>query len=75
MNKIKEIVVSWATMLNPTEEQKRIAEIRLQTCMQCDRWKTNGLDVHYCSECGCATKAKVFTPRGLSACPLNKWTI
>jgi hypothetical protein len=23
----------------------------------------------------CATKAKVFTPKGQEACPLGKWTI
>lgn len=30
MNKLKEIVLSYATKLNPTEEQKEIAEQRLE---------------------------------------------
>lgn len=75
MNKIKEIVIAWATMMNPTEEQKRDAEIRLATCMNCEKWRTNEFNVNYCSECGCATKAKVFSPKGLNACPLGKWKV
>lgn len=32
MNKIKEILISYATAFNPTEEQKIIAEQRLGIC-------------------------------------------
>jgi hypothetical protein len=49
MNKIKEIILSYATMLNPTEEQKKIAEIRLATCMKCEEWKEN-MDI-ICGAC------------------------
>ena len=75
ISKIKEIVQSYAIMVNPTPEQKQIAEIRIATCMSCEKWKENAAGIHYCSECGCATKAKIFTPKGLEACPLKKWTI
>ena len=75
MNKIKEIILSYATMLNPTEEQKKIAEIRLATCMNCEEWKENELGIEYCGQCGCATKGKVFSPKGIQACPLYKWEI
>jgi hypothetical protein len=75
MNKIKEIVLSYANMLNPTEEQKYMAEIRLATCMACEQWKENNLGIEYCGMCDCATKAKIFTPKGSGACPLKKWTI
>jgi len=75
IDKIKEIVQSYATMVNPTEEQKRAAEIRLLSCMKCDEWKQNAVGISYCAKCGCATKAKIFSPKGLKACPLNKWII
>ena len=52
MNKIQEIVQSYARMVNPTEEQKRLAEIRLMTCMTCDQFAENQLGVNYCKKCG-----------------------
>lgn len=75
MNKIQEIVQSYARMVNPTEEQKKLAEIRLQTCMSCEEFGKNAAGIHYCKQCGCATKAKVFSPRGMQACPLDKWNV
>ena len=75
MNKIKEIILSYATMVNPTEEQKYIAEIRLRECMNCEQWKENSLGIEYCDMCGCATKGKIFSPKGAGACPLKKWKI
>jgi len=75
MNKIKEIILSYATMVNPSDEQKVIAEIRLETCMECEEWKENSVGIQYCNMCGCATKGKVFSPKGIQACPLNKWKI
>lgn len=73
IDKIKEIIKSYATKANPTEEQKSIAEMRLKTCMECDKWVD--AMISYCSECGCATSGKVFSPKGIQACPLNKWEI
>jgi len=67
MNKIKEIILAYATMVNPTEEQKKMAEIRLETC--------NAVGIEYCGKCGCATKGKIFSPKGIQACPLSKWKI
>lgn len=75
ISKIKEIVQSYAAMLNPTEEQKIIAEIRIRTCMRCEHWAENAVGFHYCKLCGCATKGKIFTPKGLEACPEQKWVI
>jgi len=75
MNKIKEIVQSYARMINPTEEQKRVAEERLRVCTGCEFWAQNPAGIHYCKRCGCATKAKVFSPKGLNACPEGKWEI
>lgn len=75
MNKIKEIVMAWGAAINPTEEQKEVAEIRLKTCMRCEFWTENAIGVEICRKCGCATKAKVFSPVGADACPERKWTI
>jgi hypothetical protein len=73
--KIREIVESWAISINPTPEQKRVAEIRLKTCTGCEFWAENAFGIRYCKQCGCATKAKVFTPKGLEGCPEGKWKI
>jgi hypothetical protein len=73
MNKLREIIESWATMMNPTEEQKEVAEQRLKTCLSCEFWRINKLNIEYCDRCGCSTKAKVFSPKGLEACPEKKW--
>lgn len=75
INKIKEIVESYARLINPTEEQKAVAEIRLRTCTGCEFWAQNAAGIHYCKRCGCATKAKVFSPKGLNACPEGKWEV
>ena len=75
MNKIKEIILSYATMVNPTEEQKAMAEVRLATCMECEEWKQNVVGIEYCGMCGCATKGKIFSPKGIQACPLSKWEV
>jgi hypothetical protein len=75
MNKIQEIITSWAIAIKPTEEQKEVAEERLKICMMCEFWAESAVGIQYCKKCGCATKAKVFTPRGLEACPEKKWTI
>jgi hypothetical protein len=70
MNKVKEILVSYLTAMNPTEEQKVLAEKRLETCLECEHWVQNPAR---CGLCGCLTKGKVFTPRGADACPAHKW--
>ena len=74
MNKVKEIILSYAAKINPTEEQKEIAEKRLEICAGCEFW-VQGAVRDYCSVCGCTTSAKVFSPKGSSACPKNMWTI
>jgi hypothetical protein len=74
MNKIKEIIISYATALNPTDEQKEVAEKRLEICMGCEFWVQSTIR-DYCNPCGCTTSAKVFSPVGVEACPEKKWTI
>ena len=75
LSKIKEIIQAYAIAINPTEEQKQWAEKRLQICVTCEHWKTSQLGIEYCGKCGCATKGKVFSPKGMEECPLGKWTI
>ena len=72
MNKIKEIILSYATAMNPTEEQKQIAEKRLEVCFSCEHIRNTP---ERCGLCGCILRGKVFTPNGSSSCPSNKWTI
>jgi hypothetical protein len=74
MNKVKEILLSYMTAMNPTEEQKEVAEKRLEICATCEFWVQTSIR-NYCSKCGCTTSAKVFSPVGSSACPEKKWTI
>lgn len=74
LEKVREIVVAYATMMNPTEEQKILAEKRLKICMSCDKWVQSPIR-DYCALCGCTTKAKVFTDKGSGACPKGIWTV
>lgn len=75
MNKIREIVSAWATSFSPSDEQKRIAEIRYETCTTCE-FKTNSVaGIEICGACGCPLKAKIFTPRTPEQgnCPKSFW--
>ena len=71
MNKLKEIFKSWNIALNPDEQQVELASKRLEICNSCE-YKVDTLGINQCSVCGCALKAKVFSPiKG--ACPEGKW--
>jgi hypothetical protein len=74
MNKIQEILESYITKYTATDEQKEIAEKRLEICAGCEFWVQSTIR-DYCSKCGCTTSAKVFSPKGTDACPEKKWTI
>lgn len=74
MNKVKEILLSYIAAVNPSEEQKEVAEKRLEICANCEFWVQSAVR-DYCIKCGCTTKAKVFSPVGAGACPEKKWTI
>ena len=71
MNKIEEIFKAWNITLNPDEKQAELASKRIETCNSCE-YKVTNLGINRCSVCGCALKAKVFSPvKG--ACPKGKW--
>jgi hypothetical protein len=74
MNKVKEILLSYMTAMNPTEMQKEIAEKRLEICANCEFWVQSTIR-DYCGKCGCNTSGKIFSPVGAEACPEKKWTI
>ena len=46
MNKVKEILLSYMTAMNPTEEQKEVAEKRLEICMDCEEWAKDAIVQH-----------------------------
>ena len=72
MNKIEEIFKSWGIMLNPNNIQNELAAARMEICDICEFKKTK--PVIHCGECGCALKAKVYSPT-IGACPKNKWIV
>lgn len=74
MNKVQEIIASYLTKYTATEEQKEVAEKRLEICSACEFWAQSSIR-DYCNRCGCTTSAKVFSPVGANACPMQKWTI
>lgn len=70
MLNIVEIVKAWAAYMNPTEEQEKKAEQRLEICNSCEH-KGENLMGYVCSLCGCPFKSKVFGDDG--GCPEGKW--
>jgi hypothetical protein len=71
----KEIFDAWVTSLNPNEEEKILANKRLDICKGCEfkketikgyRWST------VCSACGCPLSKKVFSSL-FNPCPKKKW--
>jgi hypothetical protein len=85
LGKIREIVTAWSIAINPTQEQKRIAEQRLQICngervdaygerFRCE-YISDIMGGQICKKCTCPLQGKIFTPHELGGCPENKWTI
>jgi hypothetical protein len=71
MNKIEEIFKSWNISFNPNDSQSEVASKRIEICNSCD-FKSTTFGINRCSVCGCALKAKIFSPvKG--ACPKGKW--
>jgi len=71
MNKIEEIFKSWNISFNPDFKQNEMASKRIEICNSCEH-KIRQIGINRCSVCGCALKAKIFSPvKG--ACPKGKW--
>jgi hypothetical protein len=70
MNKLVEIFSAWGISFNPNEPQSALAGKRIEICDGCEH--RSDFPVKRCTVCGCALKAKIFSPvRG--ACPKGKW--
>jgi rubredoxin len=75
MNKIQEIFTAWAISFDPNQEQSELASERIAICNECEFKATT--PIIHCSLCGCALRAKIFTPlKGnevTPTCPQHKW--
>lgn len=71
MNKIQEILSAWGISFNPNEGQAKKAAERIKVCNSCEH-KESTLGVNRCKVCGCALRAKIFSPVD-GACPEGKW--
>jgi hypothetical protein len=75
MNKISEIINAWAVSLNPTSEQKELAEKRYEICLGCEHYGKSRpvTGDEYCKKCLCPIQKKVYTQKLNDTCPLKKW--
>lgn len=69
----KDIIQSWMTAINPDTEEFRIAQHRASICFTCPALKEKLGGVPICGDCGCLIRAKVFSKRGVEACPRKQW--
>lgn len=71
----KEILESWVVSFNPSNDEKILAEKRLNICSTCEFKKEfikNNKWSFFCGKCGCPLNKKVFS-RLYNPCPLEKW--
>jgi hypothetical protein len=61
-----EIVGSYARLINPSPEEKKVADERAETCYTCEH-KT----AFMCGKCNCPIAAKVYSKN--NTCPVKKW--
>lgn len=72
MSGIKDIIKSWWTSFNPTEEQSKEAQRRLEICNSCEKRQESVVFGYVCGQCGCPLGKKIFSSDN-QPCPLNKW--
>lgn len=70
MNKLVEIFTAWGIALDPDQPQQEQAARRLAVCEGCEH--KSDIPFKRCTLCGCALKAKVFSPVK-NACPAGRW--
>ena len=62
MSDIKDIINSWWTSFNPTEEQSKEGQRRLAICMQPCEYRQESIVFGYvCGKCGCPLGKKIFS--------------
>jgi ribosomal protein L37E len=73
---IVEIMQAWKIRYNPTDEQQEIAERRAVVCDTCEFKEFKKLTRNFvCGACGCPISKKIYSPKGPTACPKNKWEL
>lgn len=75
MLNFKEIFKAWIAASNPTPQQSKLAEARLNICVGCEYKKEIFNEKHWsavCGKCGCPLKAKVFSD-AINPCPMGFW--
>jgi hypothetical protein len=73
----KEIFEAWKISFNPSVEQEKLAQERLQICLGCNYRKEVLKGVKwsaYCADCGCPLNKKVFS-NFYNPCTQKKWEI
>jgi hypothetical protein len=85
MNKFLTIAKAWGIAVFHTEEEKKLADERMEVCNTCPSLQevdvksmTGGLINNYflCGSCGCPMQGKMFTPIDAPTeqkCPQKKW--
>jgi len=81
MTKVEEILRAWGIAFNPNSEQLELAANRIQICNECPFKQSieiaNKKLLQRCSRCGCAIKAKMYTPKTYKdeggSCPEGRW--
>ena len=89
MNKLEEIFKSWGIAFDPNEAQADLAKNRIEICDVCDFKALTEIgpiiSFARCTLCGCALKAKIYTPRtyldgikefndpNRGSCPESRW--
>jgi hypothetical protein len=85
MNKFLTIANAWKIAIFHTEEQKKLADERMEVCNTCESLgevnvsdMTGGIVDNYfmCIECRCPMQGKMFTPVNAPEehkCPKKKW--
>ena len=71
MNKAEEIFKAWASSLNPTKFEQKVARDRISICNDCE-FKSKQIWTYHCSICKCPLSKKVFSPVP-NGCPKLFW--
>jgi hypothetical protein len=75
MLNFEEIFKAWVTSLNPTEQEEKLANSRLNICKECDYKRETIKKKNWsllCGKCGCPIRVKVFSSQ-INPCPMGFW--
>lgn len=72
---VSKIIDAWATSINPTDNERKLADARWSICDTCtSKVETlkNKKWSYLCGDCGCPLNKKIFT-KTFGECPRGKW--